>query len=587
MLAKTESNFLKTIFLASSLGLGLIGLFVLTGYLIVDKSTHTQEVSASVINSAGQRRWMSQRIALEALHIASSDSPAEKKYLRGRLEDHLNDLEKVHNWLINGAHPFGLKGGMSSDLRKMYFDAPSNIDRELREFIANGRKLLDAQDEKLSHDNFHLTYILSNAEGHLLSELDYAVRKYQAEGEAVVAEQRYLMKMCLILTLAALIMVAVFIFWPLAKHIHRKAAELEVARRNAEDATKLKDKFVSLVAHDLRSPFTSMLGLLRMMDENGNGSQLSEKQKLILDRVGRSGEGLLKMIEELLNISRLQTGTILVRPKFVDATFTVNMVVSTLDHLSKSKKIEIVNEVPKGTMLYADFDLIQEVLVNLVSNAIKFTNPGGRIAIFVPEGRRSVIAVRDTGVGISASFLPKIFRYEEKTTTSGTNGERGSGLGLPLSAEIMLAHGGTLRAESKPGEGAVFYAELPERKPLALVIDDMEINRMSFSRILENARMEVMCAENGKRALTIIAERRPDIIVTDIHMPRMNGFDFLSYIQKDPILKNTPVIAISADANDEIRQKAFMVGASDFILHPFTPDEFLLRARRLMDFVKS
>lgn len=586
MSTQDNSKFLKTILLGSSLGLGLIGLFVLTGYLIVDKSMHTQEVSASVINSAGQRRWLSQRIALEALHIASSDSPAEKNYLKGRLAEHTDDLEKVHNWLVNGDHPFGLRGGMSNELRKVYFDAPNNVDRELREFIANARKLVEGQGENLSRDNFHLTYVINNAEGHILSEFDYLVRMYQAEGEAMVAEQKYLMKMVLFFTLTALLMVAVFIFWPMAKHINREAMELEMARHNAEEATRLKDKFVSLVAHDLRSPFTSMLGLFQMMDENGGGAQLSEKQKLILDRVVRSGEGLLKMIDELLNISRLQTGNILIRPRFIDASFTVTMVVGALDHLAKSKKIEIVNEVPKGSRLYADLDLIQEVLMNLVSNAIKFTNPGGRIVISVPDGK-SAIAVRDTGVGMNDSFRSKIFRYEEKTTTAGTNGEKGSGFGLPLSAEIMLAHGGSLRAESKPGEGTVFYAELPDRKPLALVIDDMDINRISFARILENARMEVICAENGKKALTIVAERRPDIIVTDIHMPKMNGFDFLTYIQRDPILKNTPVLAISADSNDEIRQKAFMVGASDFILHPVTPEEFLARARRLIDFVKN
>ncbi len=586
MSTQDNSKFLKTILLGSSLGLGLIGLFVLTGYPIVDKSMHTQEVSASVINSAGQRRWLSQRIALEALHIASSDSPAEKNYLSGRLAEHTDDLEKVHNWLVNGDHPFGLRGGMSNELRKVYFDAPNNVDRELREFIANARKLVEGQGEKLLRDNFHLTYVLNNAEGHILSEFDYLVRMYQAEGEAMVAEQKYLMKMVLFLTMTALLMVAVFIFWPMAKHINKEAMELETARHNAEEATRLKDKFVSLVAHDLRSPFTSMMGLFQMMDENGGGTQLSEKQKLILERVVRSGEGLLKMIDELLNISRLQTGNILIRPRFIDASFTITVVVSALDHMAKSKKIEIVNEVPKGARLYADLDLIQEVLMNLVSNAIKFTNPGGRIVIFVPYGK-SAIAVRDTGVGMSDSYLSRIFRYEEKTTTAGTNGEKGSGFGLPLSAEIMLAHGGSLRAESKPGEGTVFYAELPDRKPLALVIDDMDINRISFARILENARMEVMCAENGKKALTIIAERRPDIIVTDIHMPKMNGLDFLTYIQRDPILKNTPVLAISADSDDEIRQKAFMVGASDFILHPVNPEEFLARARRLIDFVKN
>jgi CheY-like chemotaxis protein len=144
-----------------------------------------------------------------------------------------------------------------------------------------------------------------------------------------------------------------------------------------------------------------------------------------------------------------------------------------------------------------------------------------------------------------------------------------------------------LRAESRPGQGSVFYVELPEKKPLALVVDDMEINRISMSRLLTNARMDVMSAENGKRALKIIAERKPDIIVSDIHMPNMNGFDFLSYIQRDPILKDTPVLVVSADADNGVREKAFIAGAADFILHPLNPEEFLSRARRLVDMVKN
>lgn len=587
MASNENSRFLKLIILAALFGLGLIAVLEVVSYVYVDKSIRTQEVNSFVMNSAGQRRWLSQRIALEALHIVSSENPAEKEYLRVRLSERLNDLEKVHHWLINGDHPFSLDKGMSRELRSLYFDAPNHLDSEIKQFIVITRKLIEESRKPVEHDDFHLTYILNNAEGHLLSELDTAVRRYQSEGEAMVLEQRKLMRGFLFLTLSALLIVAVFIFWPLARYVNREAMELHIARQKAEESTRLKDKFVSMVAHDLRSPFTSMLGLFRMMDENGDGAQLTERQRLILERVVKSGEGLLKMIDELLSINRFQTGKILIRPRFLDARSIMGLVINSLEHSAKAKNIELSNDIPSNKRIWADMELIQQVFMNLVSNAIKFTKPGGKIVVYVPDDSVPVIAIKDTGVGMTENMLSKIFRYEEKTSTTGTAGERGSGLGLPLSAEIVLAHGGMLRAESRPGQGSVFYVELPEKKPLALVVDDMEINRLSMSSILSKARMDVMSAENGKRALKIIAERKPDIIVSDIHMPTMNGLDFLSYIQKDPILKDTPVLVVSADAEDGLRERAIIAGAADFMTHPIQPEEFLSRARRLVDIVKN
>lgn len=238
-------------------------------------------------------------------------------------------------------------------------------------------------------------------------------------------------------------------------------SQLKDAKEQAEQANDLKDKFVSLVAHDLRSPLAGIISALEFLHTDDE-TPLNEEHQEIVGRLLEIGKSLVQMIEDVLNIGRLKTGKITAKPQHLNARKTVESMLNNLSYLAKQKDIELINEIADNATLYADPALYVEVLQNIASNGIKFCNKGDSIRFYTPEAQPSVIAIQDTGIGIPADLIPKLFKIEEKTSTPGTSGEKGTGFGLPFSQDIMRAHGGELRVESVLGEGTTFFVHLPE-----------------------------------------------------------------------------------------------------------------------------
>ncbi|MBI5816478.1 MAG: PAS domain S-box protein [Nitrospinae bacterium] len=357
-------------------------------------------------------------------------------------------------------------------------------------------------------------------------------------------------------------------------------AELTKAKEQAEAATKLKDQFVSLVAHDLKSPFAAMLGLIEHV-ANQDPSHLDDDDKIIMNAVLESGGRMTRMIDELLQISRLQTGKITPRPRFFRGRAAAAAVIESYARNASQKGIEIINEVPAEVTLYADQLLFNEVLLNLLSNAIKFCSKGDKVTIFTPPWLKSAIAVQDSGKGINVGIIHDIFRHEAQTSTPGTAGELGTGLGLPYSRDIMKAHGGELTVETAPGKGSLFIAALPFVKPLALVVDDEPASLMVVRSHLERIGIEVAQALGGEQALSNIKERRPHIIITDIMMPGMDGFELLDRVKHDSQTSGIPVIMMTT-AEEEMREKAFAHGADDFVGKPIEAGDLIPRVRRFV-----
>jgi PAS domain S-box-containing protein len=246
----------------------------------------------------------------------------------------------------------------------------------------------------------------------------------------------------------------------------QKQAEesLKAAKTLAENATALKDQFVSLVSHDLRSPLSAIQGLLGLLKGYIKSGKVGEKTMEIIDKTAGAADMMVTMVDQLLDISRLQTGKIVPEKERFSAHNFVNDCVETVDYLAAEKGITVQNEIPRGMVIEADRALLAEVIGNLLSNAVKFCKAGDAITTFNPGGRPGVVAVRDTGAGMDDFTRENVFKHEVKTTTVGTAGERGTGLGLPYCHDIMAAHGGTLTVESGKGRGTVFYVTLPEAK---------------------------------------------------------------------------------------------------------------------------
>jgi PAS domain S-box-containing protein len=356
--------------------------------------------------------------------------------------------------------------------------------------------------------------------------------------------------------------------------------ELYRAKEKAEMSTQLKDKFVSLVAHDLRSPFTSILGMLALL-EMETDPPLHPTHREIVRRVHEMGGNLVTMIENLLSISRLKTGKMTPLKRFLNGNALVAKVTAGLSHLASEKGVSIVNDVPQGYRIYADPDLLQEAVRYLLSNAIKFSRKGDVVTVFVPEGDKAAMAVRDTGVGIRQDLIPRLFRHEEKTSTVGTSGELGTGLGLPLTGDIITAHGGSVKVESEMGKGSLFTITLPFAKPLILIVDDEPEMRLLLRMRMEALDVEIVEADGVGSAMAVVRSREVNLVITDVFMPVRDGFDLLSSI-KSVKGSNLPVMVMTSDSRMETREKAFRLGADDFVTKPFTTADIIPRARRLL-----
>jgi PAS domain S-box-containing protein len=363
----------------------------------------------------------------------------------------------------------------------------------------------------------------------------------------------------------------------------RKRAEedLRKAKEEAEEATRLKDKFVSLVAHDLKSPLSSMMGFLQLFGENSS-RPLDKDGKDVLMRVIESGRQLNRLIDDLLGLSRLKSGQLKLKMRFFDAKSFVAKICQDFSYSANDKNIKLINDVPDNSRIYADRTLLYEAIQNLITNAIKFCNAGDTVTFSVGVDGGTSIRVQDTGPGMPQDIVDRILKYEVSMSTAGTEGETGTGLGLRFVKDIMQMHGGDMEAECEPEKGCVFTLKIPSVKPRVLIVDDDKNFRFMVRHYLKNYDLELSEADDGATAVDILAgtKNMPHLIISDIEMPKMTGLDLLSYLQTRRDTSSIPVIIISGKHGMEIRDTVYGLGAKDFLTKQIDKDDFIPRVRR-------
>lgn len=330
----------------------------------------------------------------------------------------------------------------------------------------------------------------------------------------------------------------------------RAEEELKKSTQNLIKLNETKDRFISIISHDLRTPFSSIIGFTDLLI---NDKDLSEDEKKQYVRyIQESSYSMLALVNSLLDWTRLQTGRIKFEPQKIDAVQIINDAVNNLSGVSIQKGIDIINLVKEVRLVFADKSLIHQVFINLISNAIKFTEHGGKIFISVTssENPRFIeFSVKDTGVGIKPDNMDKLFSIESKFTSEGTAGEKGSGLGLSLVKEIVEKHSGKIWVKSTYGKGTDFRFTLPIASAKILIVDDNKTDRLLYSKILKNITpdYEIDVASNGKEALEKIRLTHPALVITDHAMPIMNGYEFVMELQKLEMKGKPPVIVLSSD----------------------------------------
>ena len=347
---------------------------------------------------------------------------------------------------------------------------------------------------------------------------------------------------------------AVQVFGVISDISLRKKAEEEI-RKSTEGLKNLndtKDRFISIISHDLRTPFSSVLGFTDILlgDDTLSKSEIKQYVKYIQE----ASNNMLTLVNSLLDWTRLQTGRIQFKPNKVDLFTIVENTINGLAGVAINKSIKLINEINPELFVFIDRDLILQVFNNLVSNALKFTPVAGNITIRARQSeelRFVEVSVEDTGVGISKDNINKLFNIESKLTTEGTQGEKGTGLGLSLVKEIVEKHGGKVWVESEIRLGSKFKFILPKASSTILLIDDNNTDLILYSKIVKSIvpDYEVITAKNGQDGLRIVEEISPALIITDHVLAGMSGYEFVKELFKDDFLTKPPIIILSDRLN--------------------------------------
>jgi signal transduction histidine kinase len=251
----------------------------------------------------------------------------------------------------------------------------------------------------------------------------------------------------------------------LQQQLETKNVLLEEQVKQLKELNASKDKFISMISHDLQSPFSSLRGLIQFTAENIGDYNKNELEN-IMDLLGNSTDNLYALIENLLTWSRIQRGVMEHCPQRMDIREFVAQNIDLFSPNAESKQITLKNLIKQSTPVYADFNMVNAVLRNLISNAIKFTHPGGSVEVSARnDGRYVEVSVSDTGIGIDKQHLPKLFRIDVRYKRLGTAREKGTGLGLILCKEFVEKHGGEIWIESEAGQGSTVKFTLP-RNPV-------------------------------------------------------------------------------------------------------------------------
>jgi len=370
----------------------------------------------------------------------------------------------------------------------------------------------------------------------------------------------------------------------------RLLQSVEEARDAAEKANQLKDEFLATLSHELRNPLNVILGyselLLRM-------SEIEQSPRLVQmgEALRRNAQSQSQLINDLLDLSRLQRGKISLNQETVSLPAIIDNAVETVRADAATKGVEIRLN-PSEHLLFVEGDRLrlQQIAWNLLNNAVKFTPSGGRIEIgLINEGVTAAFVVKDTGQGIDPGFLPHVFEMFRQADGSNRRRHGGLGIGLALVRQLVQLHGGTISAESEgPNKGSRFTVRLPllrETASLAvsataapelnvfsetsfLVLDDSEDSIAMMAELLRLAGAQVVTATNGVDALRIVSENEFDVILSDISMPEMDGFEFLQRLRKIDGRQDVPVVAITGFGRHDDVERARAAGFYSHLTKP-------------------
>ena len=378
----------------------------------------------------------------------------------------------------------------------------------------------------------------------------------------------------------------------------REARALAQVNAELRRLDELKSEFLAMVSHELRTPLTAIIGYSRLLMRQVHG-KLAPKQLEHQEAIYRGAQRLSDLINDLLDVSRLEAGRIELVPRPTDLPTIVEQAATVVAVAAQARQIRITSAFPPDMpAATADPTRLQQILVNLIGNAVKFSAPGGAVRVTGGRYREQVwVAVEDDGVGIPKDELARIWDpfYQVEAPMRRRHG--GSGLGLAIVRRLVELHGGVVRAESEgENRGSRFSFTLPlavepaTQEPKAadtlaplepilagrevLVVEDEKQNQELMRAVVEDllgGRARV--CDNGEHCLRMAHERKPALVLLDLMLPGMSGWEVARRLRQDPATASVPIIAVSALSRPQERESALHAGCDAYVAKPFTPDE--------------
>jgi signal transduction histidine kinase/DNA-binding response OmpR family regulator len=408
--------------------------------------------------------------------------------------------------------------------------------------------------------------------------------------------------------------------------------EARLARAAAEQADAAKSSFLSTVSHELRTPLTSVLGfakiIRRRLEERlfplipEDDRKIAQAKTQVLENLGvvvSEGERLTKLIDDVLDLAKIEAGKFTWNMSKVSIEDVIERAIAATASLFEAKKLQLIRDIEPGLpQITGDQDRLIQVVINLISNAVKFTDAGSIALAAHAKGSELVVSVRDSGIGIAPADQPKVFERFKQVGDTLTDKPKGTGLGLPICKEIVEYHGGHIWVESEPGRGSTFSFTLPvtasdaqlellparprvdiealvrqlrervsthetHNKSVLVVDDDPNIRSLLQQELTEQG-YTVRLAEDGRKALALIREEIPGLVVLDVMMPEMNGFDVAAVLKNDPATMHVPIIILSIV---EDKERGFRLGVDRYLTKPIDTASLFHEIDTLLDQGKS